>query len=104
MNTPKDIAEVTEAYFQHDFEKAIDLINMLTMDNTHCPSEKELNRIKRCVLVAADEDIDKLIKFCELAQTDYRDLIMAAEYEPDSNGNPTRVIDLSVPFKRRRKP
>ena len=52
------------------------------------------DRILRCIVFVANGDIDKLEKAIDLASTDYRDLIVWAEY----NGEEKRLRDLSVAF------
>ena len=52
-------------------------------------------RLRRCVLFAAEGSLSELESAIKLGLTDYRDLIMSAEY--DRNGN--RLRDLSLPFR-----
>ena len=52
------------------------------------------DRLARCALFLAAGSIEKLRKATELGRTDYRDLIMAAEYDPAHH----RVRDFNLPF------
>jgi hypothetical protein len=51
-------------------------------------------RISRCVVHVAEGDLPRLKEAAELACTDWRDVIMWAEYDRDG----TRLHDFTVPF------
>ena len=55
---------------------------------------REHARVARCVLFVADGDLERLRQMVELAHTDYRDAIVAAEYDREDR----RLRDLSRPF------
>jgi len=52
------------------------------------------DRILRCALWSASGDVEKLKKLAELADSDWRDVIVAGEYDRNDN----RLRDLSLPF------
>lgn len=54
----------------------------------------EPTRVARCVLFVANGDLDEFERMVELARTDYRDAIVAAEYDRDLN----RLRDFGWPF------
>jgi hypothetical protein len=51
-------------------------------------------RLRRCVLSVADGSMAELESAVSLGLTDYRDLIVSAEYDREGN----RLRDLSLPF------
>lgn len=53
------------------------------------------NRVIRCILFVASGDLKKLAQLEELAIRDYRDVIMAGEYEYPSS---KRLRNLANPF------
>ncbi len=53
------------------------------------------DRLVRCAVYLAQGNLDALKKQIALGKVDYRDLIMAAEYDGEK-----RLRDLSVPFRR----
>ncbi len=55
---------------------------------------REPARVARCVLLVANGDPGKFKQMINLARTDYRDAIMAAEYDHTNR----RLRDLSGPF------
>lgn len=55
---------------------------------------REPARVARCVLVVANGDPSKFKQMINLARTDYRDAIVAAEYDRENR----RLRDLSKPF------
>jgi len=56
----------------------------------------EKNRVSRCVLFVANGNFEEFQNILSLAKTDYRDAIMAGEYEYPTD---RRLRDLSEPFK-----
>src|SRR5262245_10525902 len=59
----------------------------------------EPDRIIRCILFLAEKDLEKLKHWVEVAKTDPRDLLLAAEYIDQGNGlGPQRVRDFNQPF------
>jgi len=53
------------------------------------------DRILRCIVQAAASDVGRVRTYIDLAKLDWRDLIMAAEYQYPN----VRVLDLSHPFE-----
>jgi len=58
-------------------------------------SVNEVYRVVRCMLVAASGDISRFDELYELAKTDYRDVIVAGEYDYETD---KRINDFSKPF------
>ena len=56
--------------------------------------ELSSDRILRCIVFVTNGDLNRLEKAIDLAKTDYRDLIVLAEYDEKKE----RVRDLSNPF------
>lgn len=55
------------------------------------------DRLVRCALFLAEGSLQKLKEAVSLGRTDYRDLIVAAEYDRDDN----HVRDFSQPFPKK---
>ena len=89
MHLPGDICNRIDA----DFPTSIDRELIYSLFSELQVSEKP--RVLRCILVAANKDIDLIVKYEGLARTDYRDVIMAGEYDYLSDN---RLRDLSHPF------
>ncbi|MEZ6038532.1 MAG: hypothetical protein R3F29_13710 [Planctomycetota bacterium] len=71
MNLPQDILDAV----RHDFGPGdADAVLSLVAGAT------ESTRVQRCIVFAARGHRDHLENLCRLAQIDYRDVIMAAEY------------------------
>lgn len=56
---------------------------------------REPERVARCVLFVAGGELAEFDQMIELARTDYRDAIVAAEYDQTDR----RLRDLSKPFE-----
>jgi len=56
---------------------------------------KENARVIRCILFAANGDLDKFDEMEALARVDYRDVIMIGEYERDTD---KKLGNLNLPF------
>jgi hypothetical protein len=54
-------------------------------------------RLQRCALVASRGSLEKLQYYLKLLEVDFRDVIVAGEYEPIA-GKLVRVRDLSRSF------
>ena len=89
MCLPNDIYEKIESDYPIESERQ--LIHSL-FDNLQV---NEKNRVIRCILFAANKDIDRIGKLEELARSDYRDVIVVGEYDYKSG---ERLRDLSNPF------
>jgi hypothetical protein len=79
-----------------DFEAPDEVALVLSLlgDFTEQNQELSSDRILRCIVFAANADLDLLDKTIDLAKIDYRDLIVWAEY----NEKYEKVRDLSTPF------
>ena len=63
-------------------------------DFTDQNQELSSDRTLRCIVFVANGDLNRLEKAIDLAKTDYRDLILLAEYDEKNE----RVRDLTNPF------
>ncbi|UCD90697.1 MAG: hypothetical protein JSW04_04515 [Desulfobacterales bacterium] len=81
-----------------DFEAPDDAALALSVLQDFAEQNRKLasDRILRCIIFVAKGDLDVLDKAIGLAKTDYRDLIVWAEYDEKYE----RVRDLSTPFSR----
>ncbi len=85
MRLEFDIVERLRADFDGDqFPAALQL---LTDSGT-------AGRIARCIVVAADGSLDMLRQLIQIAATDYRDVIIAGEYDSAMH----RIRDLRTSF------
>ena len=89
MKLPIDIDDRIENDFPDKDERELvkDIISALSVN--------EKTRVARCILFVASGDMNRLEKLEALASTDYRDVIMAGEYEYPSN---KRLRDFNEPF------
>ncbi len=55
-------------------------------------------RLVRCIIYLADKKLDGIKKGIKDARTDWRDVLMAAEYENSKDSQPKRVRDFSRKF------
>jgi hypothetical protein len=91
MSIPEDIVTRVERDFPHDSGTVLQRFVMLHREDAALFSY----RILRCVVQAAGGSVSRLEPLIELARKDYRDLIVAAEYDADWK----RLRDLSEPFQ-----
>jgi len=79
-----------------DFETPEEAALALSVMADFVDQNQELSsdRILRCIVLVADGDLNRLEKAINLAKTDYRDLIVWAEYDEKNE----RVRDLTNPF------
>jgi hypothetical protein len=79
-----------------DFESPEDVALALSVLADFVDQNQDLSsdRILRCIVFVAKGDLDTLEKAINLAKTDYRDLIVWAEYDEKEN----RIRDLSDSF------
>lgn len=75
MNLPDDIKARIERDFSDNGEKSLVIKILSDLD------VKERDRVIRCILYASGGSLDRLRKLWLLAKTDYRDVILAGEYE-----------------------
>lgn len=89
MNLPPDI----ELRIERDF---VDMAERSAVKELFVGLEvQEKERVVRCILFVAKGNLDMLRKMEVLARTDYRDVIMAGEYEYPTD---RRLRNLNEPF------
>ena len=83
-NYPADIVDWIVAHFDAD---AIPYVHLLLED-------LKSDRLSRCALFLSGRSIEKLKAEVELGKADFRDLIVAAEYDRKDN----QIRDFNQPF------
>ena len=66
-----------------DFQEQAEAAGALLMGYGGQAHHREAERVRRDIIHVAAGSLDKLKELLDLANTDYRDLIVCAEYEPD---------------------
>ena len=89
MNIPIDIIKKIHSSFSNNDER--ELIKRIFQNL----NVNEKHRIMRCILFLANGDLNTFYRYEKMAKTDYRDVIMNAEYEYPSN---KCLRDFSKPF------
>jgi hypothetical protein len=89
MTLPTDITAKLNADFSDSDDRK--LVQSILEDL----EGNENHRIMRCILYLANGDLKTFGIYSDLAQVDYRDVIMNAEYERPSN---KRLRDFNKPF------
>ena len=84
MALEPDIAERVRSDFGEESEPALALIR----------ESGKTGRVARCIVVASRRSLDSLREYVRLAELDYRDAIIAGEYDPAGR----QVRDLRVSF------
>lgn len=90
----QDIVEKVDQDYKTPDEAALAL--SVLADFIEENRELSSDRILRCIVFVANGDLDTLDKAMELAKTDYRDLIVWAEYDE----NFEQIRDTSIPFSQ----
>lgn len=91
MNFPKDIRSYIERHYPEDQRKeVISLLASAVLHDGNPPGD----RITRCALFAGRGDLEKLKYYIDLIAIDFRDVIVAGEYEL-REGKLVQVRDLS---------
>ena len=93
---PNDILNQIQIQFEENYDIALELI----LSEFNFDDFLNKNRILRCVLYLSENNIEKLKTNINFAKIDYRDVILWAEYDLDSNSSPVLVRDFSKPFKK----
>jgi hypothetical protein len=75
--------------FGDDFEVAMGVLRAYGV----APFHSEVDRVRRAILTLAKGDLALLRRETELACTDYRDVLVAAEYPPGPGYDPASEID-----------
>ena len=94
MIIPKDILIYIDQHFPAvQREEVIEVLQLAVLHDYSAPDP----RIIRCAVYAGAGDYEKLLYYIDLIAIDYRDVIVAGEYEL-KDGELVRVRDLSQPF------
>ncbi len=75
----ESLSEAVEASFGRQVDAALAVL----MTYGGSPQDREVDRVRRDILILAKGDLDRLRHFTEAASQDYRDVLMWAEYPPD---------------------
>lgn len=89
---PVDVAEQLARQFQEEGPYIVELLRAFQSRRPDIANE----RILRCVVQAASGNDGNIEKYIKLAETDWRDLILVAEYGPGE----VRMRDFSKPFEK----
>lgn len=89
---PVDVAERIARQFQEEGPR---IVEMLRAFKSRRPDIAN-GRILHCVVQAASGNDGSVEKYIKLAETDWRDLILVAEYGPGE----VRLRDFSKPFEK----
>jgi hypothetical protein len=93
---PKDIVEEMKIRFDSDYDTANKILTEYLTKYDYLNSE----RIIRCVIFLANNEIESFKSFLESAKGDPRDVMWWAEYENrESLDNNKKVRDFSKTFK-----
>ena len=94
MNLTNDMSHYIEHTFRaKDRAEAVRLVSNATIEDGFPASD----RLKRCALVGPDGSLSQLQRLTDLLRIDWRDVIMAGEYEYHRTG-PVRLRDLTKPI------
>jgi len=94
MELPVDIArKIDELFSGPDRQQAADLVSAATLHDGSAADP----RCQRCALEASGGSLKKLAYYVDLLRIDFRDVIVAGEYEPH-NGMLVHVRNLDEPF------
>jgi hypothetical protein len=88
---PQDIMKKVKAEFTKENDQGVAL--ELLLDFNRRDYANDTFRLERCVLFQIGGELNLLRRNISIAQVDYRDIIMMAEYEGDE-----RVRDFNFPF------
>ena len=101
MELPEDIVKWVDAHFA-DANKSRALA-VLQSASIHT-GEAAGPRLLRCAAISSRGSLHRLEEAIQQLKTDWRDVVMAAEYEPsdrnvDGSGNRKRVFDFNKPIE-----
>ena len=77
----ESLREAVEASFGGYADAALAVL--LTYGSS--PQDREVDRVRRDIVILAKGDLDQLRHYAERAAQDYRDILMWAEYPPDDD-------------------
>ena len=89
-----DIRERIFSDFGQESVKVIQALQTFLIAHEAFRSE----RLVRCIIYLADKKLDRLKKGIKDASNDWRDVLMAAEYENGKDSEPRRIRDFSRKF------
>jgi hypothetical protein len=95
MALPEDIIAKVRRDFSEDEE--ISILQLLNEYHQRLRQPEHSPRILRCIVFLADGSFDKFAAAVKLAQLDWRDLIVSAEYDGWS-GEEHHVRNFNSPF------
>jgi hypothetical protein len=94
MNFPKDIEEfVVQTFGEALVTDVMEILECAALHDGEPPNHRQI----RCALVASGGSLEGLMWGVETLAVDFRDVIVAGEYET-KNGELVRVRDLSSPI------
>jgi hypothetical protein len=94
VDIPADIiAKVRRDFLENEAVTVLELLSEFHKEN---PDISE--RVLRCIVFLAKGNFEEFVRAIGSARVDWRDLIVAAEYDGWS-GEENRRRDLNVPFK-----
>ncbi len=79
---------------KHFGEEDAEMVALRLEDYGSNSSEIGKNRIHRCILFLSGGNLDKVDKYTDLANIDFRDVIIPAEYDKEKNW----IRDFRLPF------
>jgi hypothetical protein len=91
---PDDLLRWLEAHFSAAEAKAARALLEQAVDHDDKPASA---RLLRCAAVGSRGSLEQLAWLVELLKIDYRDVIMAGEYDV-RGGRPVRLRDLNEPI------
>ena len=94
MNFPADIERyVFDIFGQDQFGAVVEVLKQARLHD----GEPANDRLIRCAVVASGDSISMLKHMVDLIAIDFRDVIVAGEYE-SQEGKLVQVRDLTAPF------
>jgi hypothetical protein len=94
MNLTDDMSYYIELTFRaEDRAEAVRLVSGATIED----GSPAGTRLRRCVLVGSHGSLSELQRLTDLLRIDWRDVILAGEYEYHRTG-PVRIRDLNKPI------
>jgi hypothetical protein len=91
---PDDLLRWLDAHFSTGDARAARGLLEQAVDHEHKPASA---RLLRCAAVGSCGDLEQLKNLVDLLKIDYRDVIMAGEYDV-RGGRPVRLRDLNEPI------
>ncbi|MFC4817520.1 MULTISPECIES: hypothetical protein [unclassified Flavobacterium] len=89
-----DISKKIEMDFGHKATEVYGLFDQAFESAAYLKEE----RIVRCIVFLAEQNIEKLKKYIKAATDDPRDVLFWAEYLNHNDKHPTKIRDFDQPF------